>query len=469
MTGRPSDASGSAGHALWVPASEARASAGSQLAAAGLAVTTARDVADALALTPGRRFDMCVLDLLDGKSALASISALVSAQPLLPVVGVLDPHASATAGEAMHAGLADLLPWPFTARDVAVIFANLRDRVPATVLATDAPRPAGEPIFMASAAMRLAMEGVYQHASARSGLGLIGEPGSGRRLLARAAHRLGEGSSARPFVELDCGGCSPSELDDRLFGAADRRPSGSDRDTGERIGRYGLVAAARGGTLYLTRLTHAPGRVQTRLARLLRDREGTLADSGEVVDIDVRVIVALDPGVDARATDGELRPELLDRVAEARIDVPPLRRRREDIPLLATHLVREMTGGVGDADKKTLSRSALALMAALPWPGNGPELVALVETLVRAAPGPVIELDDLLERASLEGVAARIDAGVSLRDAKARFERECIAAVLMRHHGRMGDAAKALGIQRTNLYRKVRQLNVARAPLGARK
>jgi DNA-binding NtrC family response regulator len=82
---------------------------------------------------------------------------------------------------------------------------------------------------------------------------------------------------------------------------------------------------------------------------------------------------------------------------------------------------------------------------------------------------PVIDIDDLLEHASLDGLSARIETGTTLRDARARFERECISAVLIRHHGRVGDAAKALGIQRTNLYRKVRQLNVARSLLSARK
>ena len=88
---------------------------------------------------------------------------------------------------------------------------------------------------------------------------------------------------------------------------------------------------------------------------------------------------------------------------------------------------------------------------------------------MRSVERPVIQLDDLLDHASLDGMPARFDAGVTLRDAKARFERDCISAVLMRHHGRVGEAAKALGIQRTNLYRKVRQLNVARSLLSSRK
>ena len=118
---------------------------------------------------------------------------------------------------------------------------------------------------------------------------------------------------------------------------------------------------------------------------------------------------------------------------------------------------------------KTFSRSALSLLTALPWHGNARELQQLIGTLVRSVRRQVIQLDDLLDQARLDGLAARVDPGLTLREAKARFERDCISAMLLRHHGRVGEAAKALGIQRTNLYRKVRQLNVSRSLLLPRK
>ena len=205
-----------------------------------------------------------------------------------------------------------------------------------------------------------------------------------------------------------------------------------------------------------------------RLARLLRDREAFLIDERAPVDIDIRPIAACDPGIDATLAEGRLRRDLYDRLAGVRIDVPPLRRRREDLPLLAAHLLTQACGREGTS-ARTFSRSALALLGALPWHGNATELTSLVETLVRASSRPVIQLDDVLEHARLEGASNPIEAGVSLKEARARFERDCISAVLVRHQGRMGEAAKALGIQRTNLYRKVRQLKVARALVGGRR
>src|SRR5262249_44657899 len=147
--------------------------------------------------------------------------------------------------------------------------------------------------------------------------------------------------------------------------------------------------------------------------------------------------------------------------SQSRVDVPPLRRRREDIPLLAVHMLsaRSLMPGVR---ARRLTRSSLALLSALPWPGNGDELSALIDTLASTTGPAVIQLDELLEHVKLDGMATRPEVSGTLRDARARFEREWISAVLMKHHGRVGEAARALGIQRTNLYRKVRQLNVAR-------
>jgi DNA-binding NtrC family response regulator len=132
------------------------------------------------------------------------------------------------------------------------------------------------------------------------------------------------------------------------------------------------------------------------------------------------------------------------------------------------HFAKEMCDKLGQP-AKNFSRAALVVLSALPWNGNAHELRDLVETLMRAVTRPVVQLDDVLDHARLDGMSTRIDQNLTLRDAKVRFERECISAVLLRHHGRVGEAAKALGIQRTNLYRKVRQLNVPRSLLSAKR
>jgi len=230
----------------------------------------------------------------------------------------------------------------------------------------------------------------------------------------------------------------------------------------ERISRTSALHEARGGTLFLTNLIDAPARVQARLARLLRDQEAELVEQpGMLVELDVRLIASVTPSVDEAVSDGRLRPDLVERLGQIRIDVPALSKRREDVPVLAVRFLQHACDKMR-VPRKGISRSALRLLSALPWHGHAAELRTLVETLVGAVARPVVQLDDVLEHATFESASVRIDAGVSLREAKARFERECIGVVLARHHGRMGDAARSLGIQRTNLYRKVRQLQLTR-------
>jgi DNA-binding NtrC family response regulator len=180
--------------------------------------------------------------------------------------------------------------------------------------------------------------------------------------------------------------------------------------------------------------------------------------------LDVRLFVAGEETAAASHAGGQLRRELYDRVSQIEIEVPPLRRRREDIPVLAVSLLGELCHALR-APRQQFSRAALTVLGVLPWPGNGRELRHLVETLVRSVEHPVIQLEDVLGQVKLDGAAPRVDAAGSLREARAHFEREWISASLMKHQGRVEDAAKALGIQRTNLYRKIRQLNVPRALL----
>jgi DNA-binding NtrC family response regulator len=262
---------------------------------------------------------------------------------------------------------------------------------------------------------------------------------------------------------------SPIDLEGRLFGAGSTsRGASRGADGTEIIGQTSALLAAAGGTLFLTGILDAPARVQARLARVLRDREAKLAGGGRLIELTARTITAVESGIESAVTDGRLRRDLFGRLAHTRIELPPFRRRREDLPQLAAAIMHEVCASRGIAPKG-FTRAALTLIAALPWRENGRGMRALLESVAATVAGAVVQLEDVLAHAAFEGGMPPADAGLSLRDAKLRFERECITAVLARHHGRMGEAAKALGIQRTNLYRKVRQLNVARAVLAGRK
>jgi two-component system nitrogen regulation response regulator NtrX len=288
-----------------------------------------------------------------------------------------------------------------------------------------------------------------------------GEPGSGRETIARAIHSQSQ-STTGPFIRVDCARDS-HELETLLF-ATSGPHAGDELRAVERVRRVSHIYQSIGGTLFLRNVVDLPARMQFRLAHVLRDREVVVEDEGKRVELHHRVITADDGSLDVAAEDGRVLLDLQKRLYRVRLDVPALRERREDIPQLASHLLTVFCERSNVA-RKELSKSAQIMLAALPWRrGNGAELRSLLESLVLRVQGPLIAMEDVLAHVQLDAHAAWSPAGSSLRDARARFEREYIAAVLNQHRGRIPDAAKTLGIQRSNLYRKMRRLKVQPRP-----
>ena len=309
-----------------------------------------------------------------------------------------------------------------------------------------------------SPAMRYVMQEISRAAEQRLHVLLIGERSTGRETLARAIHERSR-HSVGPFVIVDCAKLSPQALEGELFATTSH--GDIERRSLERVRRTSRLYLSKGGTLFLKSIVDLPARLQTRLARVLRDGEVIIMDEGTRVELDHRVITATDASFDAAVRDGRMLPDLYKRLSAMRIDVPALRQRREDIADLAAHLlnvlcVREKLPA------KQLSEAAKTMLAALPWRGNGGELGRLLEVLIMRAPSSTITLEDVLANVRLDGQATWFAVGASLREARARFETEYIAAVVAYHHGCIPEAAKTLGIQRSNLYRKMRRLNVRR-------
>lgn len=315
----------------------------------------------------------------------------------------------------------------------------------------------GERVVSSSAAMRYVMQEIARAAERSVHVLLSGERGTGRATLARAIHTTGRHNGA-PFVAVDCAKFSAQDLEAHLF-ATNGNHGPTDRRSMERVRRTAQLFQSKGGTLFLQNIVDLPARLQTRLLRVLRDGEVVIMDEGTRIDLDHRVITAGDATFDAAVQDGRMLPDLYKRLCGMRVDVPAFRQRREDIPELAAHLLHLLCARE-NIPAKQLSDAAKSLLAALPWRGNGEELRRLLEVLIMRASAPTISLDDVLANVRLDGQATLFAAGGSLREARARFETEYIAAVVAHHHGRIPEAAKSLGIQRSNLYRKMRRLNV---------
>jgi DNA-binding NtrC family response regulator len=434
-----------------------------RLSKSGLAVTRVGSLDEALEALASQSFAACLVDLSEDSSAVPWIRAIRSQAPQAAVVGITDPSRPLSGADAMNAGASDVLVWPFHEAEVTALVANLYDQAGETRLAAEDLSTSDHVLIAHSPAMRQVADLIREAAVRTDPVWIWGEPDCGRETVGRAVHAASARSHG-PVVVLNCADSSADEIDGLLFGVAPEEPPGGKTRAMDRIGPSGALFRAQGGALVLRQVTAAPARVQAKLARVLRDREAQSADGRATIALDVRVFVTSEETAAAAHAGGHLRRELYDRVSAFEIEVPPLRRRREDIPVLAVSLLGELCHALR-APRQQFSRAALTVLGVLPWPGNGRELRHLVENLVRSVEHPVIQLDDVLSHVKLDGAAPRVDGTGSLREARARFEREWISAALMKHQGRVEEAAKALGIQRTNLYRKIRQLNVARALL----
>jgi DNA-binding NtrC family response regulator len=324
-----------------------------------------------------------------------------------------------------------------------------------------------------SVAMQAALEGLHAAVSTGGDVLLRGEQGTGGEEFARAIHLATDSSgstsverllrmamlgqeTASPFIAVDC--ASSYELETRLFGRPNRAKAVSEHDL-EVVEEDSAVCQALGGTLLLGQITEIPGRLQVCLARVLRDGEVIVAEAGETTTraVKLRLMATVEP----LHGDERIVPELRRRLTQHKIDLPALRDRREDIPALVRYTLEDICAGL-DVPVKTASKQAAQLLAALPWRGNLNELRDVVRAVALRTPGAVVRLSDVLASVRLDGGPATFTSSGPLKQARERFEREYVASVLAQHDGRMAEAARALGIQRTNLYRKVRQLSVTR-------
>ena len=278
---------------------------------------------------------------------------------------------------------------------------------------------------------------------------IIGESGSGKELVGRALHAHGQRPD-RPYLSLNCAGMTDLHLESALFGHV---PGAFPAAVSHRVG---LFEAARGGTLLLDNVTEMSPAMQARLLRVLQERRICPMGANTPVSMDTRVIAAASVGNEADLAANGFRQDLFFRLAVFLIRVPPLRERRQDIPLLIEHFSVGASARAGRV--VTISKGATARLRQLDWPGNVRELENVVERLVAAARHPVIEAADIV-----------LDVGVSIPPGTHPFadmptldelERRYLVYALQRFAGNRTRTAAALGIDRRTLYRMSARLGV---------
>jgi two-component system, NtrC family, nitrogen regulation response regulator NtrX len=286
---------------------------------------------------------------------------------------------------------------------------------------------------------------------------ILAEDGLEAQTVARFVHERTR--TGQPFLHVDCADPDVDRLHAAMLG---ERARGTGHDL-ESLGPGSVLVTARRGTVFLENVGELPAAIQRGLARILRDGEARVGGRDRV-RLSSRVIASAPPSLPADARDGRFRADLLRRFGALPAIVPSLRDRAEDLRAIVHRVAAAIAAESGRA-APAFTQAALTVLAAMPWPGNLDELRATLHRVLRDTPGTVRQEDllHLLPIAPLPGIAARVNSAVSLREARRRFEREYIAAVLEQHDWRMSDAARTLGIERANLYRKTRQLGIVRA------
>ena len=414
----------------------------------------------ALALYEAQAFDLVLTDLkmpsMDGMELLQKLREMDSAANVVVFTGFGTVEDAVT---AIKNGAFDFISKPFTPDHLLITVQRaLKHRSlerENRALHQQLDSTYGfDNIIGKSAPMRRMFDMVRKIANTQANVLITGESGTGKELIARSVH-ANSARKSRPLVPLNCGGLPEHLVESELFG----HEKGA--FTGAASSRAGLIEHADGGTFFLDEISELPLNLQVKLLRVLEERTIRRVGSNREVAIDIRLISATNRNLEQMVADGTFREDLYYRVNTFIIDVPPLRTRTEDIPLLANHFLKHYAGGGGER-LSLISDEAMDVLARYPWPGNVRELQHVIERAVALAGQEGIRTADLPD-ALRHGPTATGSRDLSHRlempfkeakdDVIDEFERAYIRHLLSRNGGNISRAAEQSGIDRRSLHR----------------
>ena len=431
---------------------------GDRLESLGYRVARASDGKQALELIDHQDPQMVFLDIeMPGMKGLDVLREIRAREKDFPVVMITAYGSVDLAVEAMKEGAYDFIPKPFKANHIALVVEKAMERQrlrrEKEVLSEEVDKRyrlvAGN-----SAKLNSAISGAKKAAGSKSTILLLGESGTGKELFARAIHNWSERKD-RPFIAINCVGLSKELLESELFGYE------KGAFTGATQLKRGKIEIANGGTVFLDEVGDISEELQAKLLRFLQEREFERVGGTQLIRVDVRIIAATNRNLEAAVKEGRFREDLYYRINVVPIVLPPLRGRKEDVPVLAQFFMQRFS----IESKKNfteISQEALEALSAYDWPGNVRELANVIERAVVLGQPPTIQIEDLSPGiVATEGEIDNRPTAVSYHESVDEYRREVIVSALAQTQGNRAAAARLLGLQRSYLLRLMKAFNIA--------
>ena len=428
----------------------------------GLDVFSTTSSLEAVQLIKDNSYDLVISDVkmpeMDGFELYESVRDAAGAATfiLITAFGTIS-----AAVEAIKKGIYDYIPKPFTPDEVRIpvrraLEKKALERENLALRAQMETRYSFRSIIGNSAEMREVFRIMRHAASSESTILVTGESGTGKELVARAVH----GNSVRArrrFVTVNCGAIPEGLMESELFGHARGAFTGAVSE------KRGLVEEADRGTLFLDEIGELAPMLQVKLLRVLQSGDFLRVGDNQPRTVNVRVIAATNRDLKKEIAGKSFREDLYYRLNVIPVELPPLRKRTEDIPILINHFIDKHKGKAAGKNITGISKEAMQALLNYHFPGNVRELENAVEYAIAFTPGPLIQRDDLpkyiLEEKKLSEDAQRIPL-MPLKEAKTQFEKGLVMAALIESGGNISEAARILNIHRQNLQQKIRLLGI---------
>jgi two-component system, NtrC family, nitrogen regulation response regulator NtrX len=427
---------------------------------AGHEAVVCDNAARALELARSQPFDLILSDVvMPQRDGLALLEDLKTAGVSAPVVMMSGQAHIEMAVRATRLGALDFLEKPLSTEKLLV---TLENALKITRLETEnrelKARVGKHTLVFMGETMRRVMAQIERVAASEARVCIYGETGTGKELVARTLHEKSNRSGG-PFVTLNCAAVPAELIESELFG----HEKGSFTGAAQR--HTGKFEQAHRGTLFLDEIGDMPSAMQAKLLRVLEEGEVERIGADKPTTVDVRVVVATHRNLEQLVEEGEFRRDLYHRVVVFPVELPPLRERREDLPSLVEHFARQVSAQNG-WKPATFAPAAIEALKEYAWPGNIRELRNVVERLLLLA-GDEVRAEDVRlalpargQGGAAQGNAAAAGTGDPLAQRVLAFERAQVLAELERHGRHITQTAKALGLERSHLYKKCQQLGI---------